>query len=58
MTSQARFSKPAFPGETLVTSMWKGKASGEVIFQVKVKERGVVVLDGGLIVLQPGHAKL
>lgn len=43
----ARFSKPAFPGETLVTSCWKLDAN-RVVFQTSVKERGAVVLEGGL----------
>jgi len=46
----ARFSKPAYPGETLVTSCWKmeGEGGGRIVFQTTVKERGVVVLEGGL----------
>jgi 3-hydroxyacyl-CoA dehydrogenase/3a,7a,12a-trihydroxy-5b-cholest-24-enoyl-CoA hydratase len=46
----ARFSKPAYPGETLVTSCWEmeGAGGGRIVFQTTVKERGVVVLEGGL----------
>lgn len=44
----ARFSKPAYPGETLVTSMWKLDGGQRIVFQTTVKERGVVVLEGGL----------
>lgn len=41
-----RFSAPVFPGETLVTEIWR-EAPGRAAFRVKVKERDVVALNNG-----------
>jgi multifunctional beta-oxidation protein len=53
---QARFSKPAFPGETLVTSLWKLDGGKRIVFQTSVKERGIVVLEGGLAEIGPASS--
>jgi acyl dehydratase len=45
-----RFSKPVFPGETMVVEMWKD--GGTVSYRASVKERpGMVVLNNGLCLL-------
>ncbi len=41
---QARFSGHVFPGETLVTEIWRN-AGGEVRFRTKTQERGGLVLS-------------
>ncbi len=46
---EGRFTKRAFSGETLVTSMWR--ESGRVLFQTKVKERDLIVIDHGVAVV-------
>ncbi|KAI7869591.1 HotDog domain-containing protein [Mucor mucedo] len=53
---EGRFSSPVFPGETVEVYMWKvdtkdPKTQG-VIFAAKVKERDVVVINNGYVVLE------
>ena len=42
---QGRFTAPVFPGETIVTEIWRDGPS--VSFRASVKERGKIVLDHG-----------
>ncbi|MDH5492734.1 MAG: SDR family NAD(P)-dependent oxidoreductase, partial [Myxococcales bacterium] len=47
---KARFAKPVFPGETLITQMWK-EADDRVVFCTKVKERDALVISNAAIEL-------
>ena len=40
-----RFSSPVYPGETVITEMWKDKTN--IYFQSKVKERDKIVIKNG-----------
>ena len=40
-----RFSAPVYPGETIITDMWRD--GGVVSFQCRLKERDVVVVRNG-----------
>jgi (3R)-3-hydroxyacyl-CoA dehydrogenase / 3a,7a,12a-trihydroxy-5b-cholest-24-enoyl-CoA hydratase / enoyl-CoA hydratase 2 len=44
-----RFSREVYPGDTLVTEMWH--ENGAIYFQTKAKERDVVVLSNGRVVI-------
>jgi 3-hydroxyacyl-CoA dehydrogenase/3a,7a,12a-trihydroxy-5b-cholest-24-enoyl-CoA hydratase len=46
---KARFSETVFPGETLVTEMWR--AGESVVFRCKVKERDKVVISNAAVEL-------
>ncbi|KAG7400621.1 hypothetical protein PHYBOEH_004888 [Phytophthora boehmeriae] len=48
---RVRFSSPCYPGETIQTRMWK--EGNKVLFQAVVKERQVVIIDGGEFVFAP-----
>jgi acyl dehydratase len=45
---EGRFTKPVFPGDTLVTELWK-IAPGEAYYTTQVKERSEVVIAGGRV---------
>jgi acyl dehydratase len=44
----ARFSSPVFPGDTIRVEMWRG-ATGNAVFRATAEERGVVVLNNGMV---------
>ncbi|KAI9913700.1 hypothetical protein PsorP6_005828 [Peronosclerospora sorghi] len=48
---RVRFSSPCFPGETIQTLMWQ-EGSGKVLFQARVVERGIVIIDGGEFIFE------
>lgn len=54
---RARFASPVFPGETLVTEMWRAPNNpNRILFRARVAERGVVVINGAYIDLHPETA--
>lgn len=52
---KGRFSGSVYPGETLVTEMWK--EGDKVVFQVKVKERNATVMTAAGATLVDGELK-
>ncbi len=46
LSLDARFSAPVYPGETLVCDIWR-RPGGELRFQARVRERGIVVMSHG-----------
>lgn len=52
---KVRFAGSVFPGQTLVTEMWK--EGGKVIFQTKVKETGKLAISGAAAELVDPNGK-
>lgn len=52
---KVRFAGVVFPGETLVTHMWK--EGSKVVFVTKVKERDAIVLASAAVTLKEGQPK-
>lgn len=47
-----RFSAPVYPGESIVTEIWR-ESGGRAAFRCKVQERDLVVLNNGLAEFSP-----
>ncbi|KAI0022757.1 hypothetical protein F4780DRAFT_732899 [Xylariomycetidae sp. FL0641] len=54
---KVRFAGSVFPGQTLVTEMWKEGDGGKVVFQTKVKETGKLAISGAAAELVEGAEK-
>jgi 3-hydroxyacyl-CoA dehydrogenase/3a,7a,12a-trihydroxy-5b-cholest-24-enoyl-CoA hydratase len=48
---QVRFSKPVFPGETIVSELWKVSPT-EIVCKAKVKERNLDVITNAKVTLR------
>lgn len=53
---KARFTKPVYPGETLITNMWRD--GNRIHFETTVKERNVVIISGAYVDLKEIHTKI
>ncbi|MGQ0709387.1 MAG: SDR family NAD(P)-dependent oxidoreductase [Rhodoferax sp.] len=49
---QVRFAEPVFPGETLVTRMWRASET-RIIVETRVKERDLLVIKNAAVELHP-----
>jgi 3-hydroxyacyl-CoA dehydrogenase/3a,7a,12a-trihydroxy-5b-cholest-24-enoyl-CoA hydratase len=47
---KARFAAPVYPGETIVTDMWKESAT-DVVVRARVKERDIDVVKNSRVVI-------
>jgi 3-hydroxyacyl-CoA dehydrogenase/3a,7a,12a-trihydroxy-5b-cholest-24-enoyl-CoA hydratase len=55
---KVRFAESVFPGETLVTKMWK-ESNSRIVFETRVKERDQIVIENAAVELYeqiPGRA--
>jgi 3-hydroxyacyl-CoA dehydrogenase/3a,7a,12a-trihydroxy-5b-cholest-24-enoyl-CoA hydratase len=50
---KARFASPVYPGETLVTEMWR-ESPTRVVFRTKVQERDVIVINNSYVDIDGG----